>query len=67
MVIERPNIEPNKYYTSEEGAALLGVHFTTLQKWSRTPGVGLKRYKNKKTHLLCFKGCDLLRLWEGED
>jgi len=67
MVIDRPNFEPNKYYTPKEGAALLGVHFSTLVKWSHIPGVGLTRYKSKKTHQLYFKGCDLLHLWEGDE
>lgn len=64
MIITRPNINPDKYYRPEEGAALLGVNEQTLLRWSRTPGLGLTRYKNKKTHLLMFKGCDLLALWE---
>lgn len=66
MVIERPNINPDKYYRPDEGAALLGVNEQTLLKWSRCRGLGLKRYKNKLTHLLVFKGCDLLKLWDVE-
>lgn len=66
MVTERPNIDPKKYYRPEEGAGLLGVNVNTLLRWSRTPGLGLTRYTHKKTHLLCFKGCDLLSLWDVE-
>lgn len=63
MVVERPNINPDKYYRPDEGAALLGVNEQTILRWSRNPSLGLTRYKNKKTHLLMFKGCDLLNLW----
>ena len=67
MIIERPNIVPDRFYTPLEAALLLEVNEQTLLQWSRTPSSGIARYRTKKKHLLRFKGCDLLSLWEGEE
>lgn len=68
MKIECPNIQANQYYTVLEAASLLEVNEQTLLKWSRIPSSGIRRYRSKKTKkLIYFKGCDLLKLWEGEE
>ena len=67
MKIERPDIIPDRFYTPLEAAILLEVNEQTLLKWSRYPSSGITRYHTKENHLLRFKGCDLLILWEGEE
>ena len=67
MKIERPDIIPDRFYTPLEAALLLEVNEQTLLKWSRYPSSGITRYHKKENHLLRFKGCDLLILWEGEE
>lgn len=68
MIIERPNIAPEGYYTALEAGLLLQVNEQTLLKWSRDCSSGIRRFHFKKEKkLIRFKGCDLLKLWEGEE
>lgn len=68
MIIERPNIKPEEYYTALEAGLLLEVNEQTLLKWSRDRSSGIRRFRSKKDkRLIRFKGCDLLKLWEGEE